>query len=87
MSATKQFRVEFVEVGRNKRSFTEDFVELDETKLANCARKNAGLMSRDIEFSESEEPFSGHAHGSIHAGMHTVGKWRAYRLVAQGGAS
>ena len=82
------YRVEFKDVGRDKRSFTlEHLAELDEDQLVRHARKLGGLMSRDVSLSEWTHslPEGAYAHGHISAGLHPVGHWIAYEEADGGG--
>lgn len=64
--------VEFFEVGREKKRFTATLSEIDHDEMYKVVRRSGALMSRDISFSQNPDTNT----GIIHAGMHTVGKWR-----------
>ena len=67
--------VEFLNVGRDKKSWTEELKSLTENTLRASVRKNHALASRDVEFGVSDVgwPPSGTV---IVGGMRAVGTWR-----------
>ncbi len=64
--------ITFTSVGRNKRNFAAvvPFATCD--VIAKIAKKQGGLMSRDVEAVYDE---SGSGSGTIFAGMHSVGRF------------
>lgn len=65
-------RVNFHNVGRNKRSWSKDYLQFDETALAKEARANGGLMSSEVDVELND---------TISAGTVLVGGWRAVGTV------
>jgi hypothetical protein len=63
--------VEFIEVGRNKRSWTAPMKELDEDALYRSVRKHGAVMSRDLSFLLEDE-----TNGAVLAGFHKIGTFR-----------
>lgn len=67
-------KLQFTDVGRDKRSFSIDVRDFDDPKVFKALRSKGGLMSRDIDIvSERDEQ----GHGSVVVGgFRPVGTWR-----------
>ncbi len=65
----RALKVRFVEVGRQKKTWTVEMTEADltEKRILREIRKSGALMSQNIEFVIQGD------HGRIYAGMHSVG--------------
>ena len=68
-------RIIFTEVGRAKKNWTVELPgkDLTEAMVIREARKGAVLMSQDLQASCPDEETG---EGILHAGMHTVGRFR-----------
>lgn len=68
--------VEFNEVGRDKKSWTDTLPHLSASTLSKSVKRNRALMSRDIEFEFDQGEMSG---SIIVGGMRPVGSWRVVK--------
>lgn len=74
-------KIEFKDVGRERKSWTSEVRELTGDALYRAVRSKKALMSRDVDF--TEEPGED-GWFSVIAGWRTVGKWRVVHELAQG---
>jgi hypothetical protein len=66
-------RVEFIDVGREKRTWFAHLSNLTMHLLTECVRNSGALRSRDIHLSAPDDDTG---EGLIFAGFHTVGRYR-----------
>lgn len=70
--------VEFTNVGRGKKSWTQELDDVDHDSLLSSVLKHGALMSRDIEFAEDPDSNLGKV---IVGGFRVVG---SFRLLPKG---
>lgn len=78
-----KYRIEFRDVGREKRSFALDLTgDSDDPRFIAKVRKAGGLASREVSlgacYDMDEQDLAAVEAGVVFAGMHVVGRWRAY---------
>jgi len=71
-------QVEFVEVGRSKKSWCEEMVKLTHGALEKSVRQHGALMSRGIDFDMDDDNT-----GTIYSGLHPVGRFRITPAIAK----
>jgi len=69
-------KIEFKDVGRDKKSWTANVSKLDHASLYRAVKKAGALRSRDVDF--GMEMTDGW--GRIFAGFQCVGSWRIAHL-------
>lgn len=63
--------VEFINVGRGKKSWRQPLDKLSDQALYRAVKKSGALGSTDIDFTLDEN-----GNGKIYAGFHNVGEFR-----------
>lgn len=70
--------IRFIDVGRDKASWTERLKDISFKSLEESTRKNCRLASRDIDFDFNEEINK----GCVFAGFRTVGHFEKVLTIA-----
>ena len=66
-------KVEFTNVGRNKKSWIADLPVVNDARLHEAVKKSGALASRDIDFTFEDDEQSGEV---LVGGFRAVGTWK-----------